>query len=343
VAFAGATERRIRATIERQHETITVPLDFEPKFMRFDPGAFVLCSATYKVGVDAAAAILRHESDAVARIRAARELAKDGSAAAREALRDAFSGDTFWGVLVQAASAIGETRAPWAREMLIQAIGHAHPKVRRAAAAALGNFRHADAAGALIGPAKSDASYFVRSAALAALGKTRDPRAFDVLASAVKESTWNGTVEAGAVRGLAELGDARAMPLVRTAVGEDRDEGLRRAAVWALGRIGELVESERTAAVEALEERLDDRMFLVQLGAVAAAESLGDARLLPALDRLSQSAFDGRVRRDAAEAAIRIREGAKVPAQVTAMRTDIDGLREEQRKLQEKIEALTRT
>jgi len=49
------------------------------------------------------------------------------------------------------------------------------------------------------------------------------------------------------------------------------------------------------------------------------------------------------VRRDAAEAAIRIREGVKVPAQVTAMRTDIDGLREEQRKLQEKIEALSRT
>ncbi|HEY1977842.1 MAG TPA: M1 family aminopeptidase [Candidatus Baltobacteraceae bacterium] len=343
VAFAGESERRIRATIERQHETITVPLDSEPKFVRFDPGAFVLCSATYKVGVDAAAAIMRNETDVVARIRAARELAKDGSPAARDALRDAFAGDTFWGVLVQAAAAIGETRAPWAREMLVEAIGHAHPKVRRAVAAALGNFRHADAASALIGPAKSDASYFVRSASLTSLGKTRDPRAFDVLASAVRETTWNGTVEAGAVRGLAELADARAMPLVRDAGAENRDEGIRRAAVWAVGRIGELVESERTLAVEALEERLDDRMFLVQLGAVGAAETLGDARLLPALDRLSQSAFDGRVRRDAAEAAIRIREGAKVPAQVTAMRTDIDGLREEQRKLQEKIEALSRT
>jgi len=343
VVFSDGAERHVRAGIERQHETITVPLEFEPKLVRFDPGAFVLCSAVYKVGVDAAAAILRKDADVVAQIRAARELAKDGSAAAREALRGAFAGHTFWGVLVKTAIAVGETHAPWARAMLVEAVGHAHPKVRRAVAVALGNFRHPDAASALIAPAQNDASYFVRSAALTALGKTRDPRAFDVLSAAVKQTTWNGTVESGAVRGLAELSDARAMTLAIGAAAEHRDEGMRRAAVWAIGRIGELVESERTRAVEVLGERLDDRMFLVQLGAVAAAESLGDARLLPALDRLSQTAFDGRVRRDAAEAAIRIREGAKVPAQVTAMRTDIDGLREEQRKLQEKIEALSRT
>ncbi|MBV8582805.1 MAG: HEAT repeat domain-containing protein, partial [Candidatus Eremiobacteraeota bacterium] len=272
-----------------------------------------------------------------------RELAKDGSPVAREALGRAFAADAFWGVLAQAATAMGATRAPWAQSMLVSALGNSHPKVRRAAAAVLGNFRHADVATALIPVAQGDASYFVRAAALTSLGKTRDPRAFDVLAQAVRGQTWNGTVEAGAVRGLAELADSRAMPLVREATAADRDEGVRRAAVVAIGRIGELLESERTHAVEALEERLDDRYFLVQLGAIAAAESLADARLLPALDRLSQSAFDGRVRRDAAEAAIRVREAAKVPAQVTAMRSDIDGLREEHRKLQEKIEALSRT
>jgi prefoldin subunit 5 len=40
---------------------------------------------------------------------------------------------------------------------------------------------------------------------------------------------------------------------------------------------------------------------------------------------------------------MRIREGQKVPSQVSAMRSDLDLLREEQRKLQEKIEALSHT
>ncbi|HTA39171.1 MAG TPA: HEAT repeat domain-containing protein, partial [Candidatus Acidoferrales bacterium] len=335
-------ERRIRVSIERAHETITIPLDFEPKLVRFDPGAFLLGSVTYKLGVDFAAATLLGDPDVVARIRAARELAKDGSQVAQDALRAALVKDPFWAVSGEAAAALGTTRAPWARAMLIEALAHGHPKVRRSVASALGNFRDARAAEALLPVAASDQSYLVRAAALVALGRTRDPRAFDALASAVKERTWNDTVEAGAVRGLAELADARAMPLAIEAARVENGDGLRRAAVAAIGRIGELVEAERTHAVEAIDERLDDAAFQVQIAALAAAESLGDARLLSTLDRLSQAAFDGRVRRDAMEAAIRVREAAKVPGQVSAMRGDIDELREEQRKLQEKIETLSR-
>jgi len=336
------SERRIRVRVERAHETLTVPLDFEPQLVRFDPGAWLLGQITYKFGATLAAATLRGDPDPVARIRAARELAKDGTQTARDALREAFERDPFWGVLEQAASALGETRAPWARDTLVAALHHAHPKVRRAVAAALGNFRDASVATALLPVAQGDASYFVCAAAYASLGKTLDPRAFDVLVDAVGRRTWNGTIEAGAARGLAELGDARAVDALLEAVRPGRDEGLRRAAAGALARAGELLYSERTRIVDAVVQLLDDPMFLVQLAAIAAAERLEDVRALPALDRLARSGFDGRVRRDAAEAAIRIREAQKVPSQVSALRSDLDTLREEQRTLQEKIETLSR-
>jgi aminopeptidase N len=292
---------------------------------------------------DFAAATLQGDPDVVARIRAARALAKEGSQVAREALRKAFENEPFWGVLDEAATALGTTRAPWALEILVAAMRHDHPKVRRAVAAALGNFRDSDAAEALLGPAANDRSYFVRAAALTSLGKTRDERAFDTLSSAITERTWNGIVAAGAAHGLAELADERGLDAIVDATKLGRDEGLRRSAVHALGRAGEVLPEERTRVVDELTGLVDDPMFLVQLAAIAAAESLEDPRMLPALDRLSSNAFDGRVRRDAQEAAIRIREGQKVPSQVSAMRSDIDTLREEQRKLQEKIEALSRT
>ncbi len=119
-------------------------------------------------------------------------------------------------------------------------------------------------------------------------------------------------------------------------------DGLRRAATSALGRIGALVEEQRTRVVDELEQRLDDESFPVAVEAIATAETLGDARLLSALDRLATQAFDGRLRRDAMEAAIRIRKGAKVPAQVTALRDDIDELRQEQRRLQDQISTAAR-
>jgi aminopeptidase N len=343
VIFGGASsERRIRARVERQHETIAVPLDFDLKLIRFDPGAFVLADVRYALGAEFSASVLHSDADVVARIRAARELATDGSRVAREAIAQTFEREPFWGVLAEAASAIGATRAPWARTTLLDALSHRHPKVARAVASALGNFRGSEVASALIATAGDHRSYFVRAAALTALGKTRDSRAFDVLASAAKQRTWNSVVEAGAVAGLAELADARAVPLVLDACRPEQDDGLRRAAVAALARIGSLLENQRTRVAEEIEQRLDDESLLVALDTVAAAETLADARFLPALDRLARQSFDGRMRRDAIEAGMRIRKAAKVPTQVTALRDDINELREEQRKLQEKIEALAR-
>ncbi len=336
-------ERRIRAHVERSHETVAVPLDFEPQLVRFDPGSFLLADVNYAIGTDFAATTLRSDPDVVARIRAARELAKDGGRTAREATCAAFEREAFWGVLTETAWAIGATRAPWARDVLIGALSHQHPKVVRAVAEALGNYRDAAVASALIATAQESASYFVRAAALTALGKTRDPRAFDVLAEATSRRTWNGTVEAGAVAGLAELADARAMPLILDACRAERSEGLRRAAAGALGRLAGLVENERTTAIDALEQLIGDETFLVAISAIAAAEALGDVRLLPALERTAEQGFDGRMRRDATEAAIRIRKNSKVPAQVKILRDDIDELRAEQRRLQEKIETIART
>jgi aminopeptidase N len=339
----ASKERRIRAHVERAHETIAVPLDFEPKLVRFDPGAFLLADVGYALGVDFAAAALSGDPSVIGRIRAARELAADGGRAARDAIDTAFRQERFWGVLAEAAHAIGSTKAPWARSTLIRALDHEHPKVVRAAAEALGNFRDAEAASALIETAQRHRSYFVRHAALASLGKTRDARAFEALAKAARERTWNSVVEAGAIAGLAELADPLAMPLLLEACAPRQAEGLRRAAVTALGRVGTLVEERRTGVADALMQYLDDPSCAVAVAAIEAAETLAEVRLLAELDRVGQHAFDGRLRRHAMEAAIRIRKGSKVPVQVNTLRNDIDELREQQRRLQEKIETLPRT
>ncbi len=63
-------------------------------------------------------------------------------------------------------------------------------------------------------------------------------------------------------------------------------------------------------------------------------------RLLPALDRLAFAENDGRLRRDAAEAALRIREAQKIPREVAALRAELDDLRVEARTLRERLDAL---
>lgn len=335
-----AGERRLTLRVERQNERFVIPCEREPQLIRIDPGAGILGRVRFALGASAAASVLASDPDPIARIRAADELVRDESFAARRALAEAFDREPFWGVLAEASRMLGASRAPWARDILLGALAHEHPKVRRAVAEALGSWREPAVADALIARAREDESYFVCGASAHALGKTRDPRALDLLVPLSEQHSWNGTIEAGAIRGLAELADERSLEPILAASASGHDESLRRAAVAALGRVGELVESKRGAAVDALMALLDDDAFLVQLSAISALEGLGDARSLGALDRLARSAHDGRARRDAAEAAMAIREGLRVPTQVVHLREDIDRLREEQKKIAERIAAL---
>jgi aminopeptidase N len=172
------------------------------------------------------------------------------------------------------------------------------------------------------------------------LGKTRDPRAFAALADGIATSSWNQTIEAGAARGLAELADERGFALLRDALDPGKGEGLRRAAVRAIARLGALIEGLRTAAVDVLESTFADRSYIVRAGAYAACETLTDPRFLASLDRLAVTEDDGRLRRDAAEAAVRVREAQKVPREVAVLRDEVEELRLESRKLRERLDEL---
>jgi aminopeptidase N len=335
-------ESRVRLHVDRAPQTFAVSLEREPRLVRVDPAAWILSNWTSSLGTGVHAAVLRGDPSPVARIRAAKALAKDGSRVARESLSDALAHDPFWGTAVEVAVALGSSRAPSARTTLLANVGHAHPKVRRAVADALGHWRDGDVADALLG-LREDPSYFVVASALHALGKTRSDRAFDALVTAIAVPSWNETIAAGAVRGLGSLADPRALPVLVESAVSGRHEALRRAAVSALAQLGMLADATRTGAVDAIGRALYDHSYMVRVAAIAAAERIADRRLLRAMDRLAESEADGRLRRDAAEAAIRIREEQSKPAAVVELREELDVMRAEVRSLRERLDELGTT
>jgi aminopeptidase N len=332
--LAGEERRRVR--VERAHESFRFSRAAKPVLVRLDPAAWVLCAMTYALGTAEHVAILRSEPSPIARIRAAKALGKDSARDAREALATALRDEPFWGVAVEIAAVLGEARAPYARAALLAQVAHPHPKVRRAVAEALGTYRDPEVATALLG-LRADRSSFVVAAAYEALGKTRDPRAFDALVAGLDEPSWNETIAVGAAHGLAELADARALEPLSALGRPERAEPLRRATPAALARLGTLVDATRTAVVEMLESLLDDRSYLVRHATYPACEKLADARLLSVLDRRATSETDGRLRRDAAEAARHVRAAATTPPELVRLREDVDRLRDELQRLREDV------
>jgi aminopeptidase N len=334
--FPGGVRQHVQVVCDAARQSFYVPLRSKPETFVFDPAGDVLKTLTLHVPSDMLLRQLARHPLVAARVEAARALARDGDAEAVDGLAKALQKDTFWGVAAEAAKALSRIRGERAFDVLAAATNVAHPKARRAVADALGEFRTEAAYKALAPLARKDASYHVEAAAAAAVGKTRATSAFDTLRASLAKESWNEVIRCGALAGLAELGDERAIPICLEWTHYGRPTFARRSAIASLGKLGEGRKDVRDAVIALL----DDKQFQVRMSAVAALEALHDAAALPALDAMAQQDLDGRLKRRCAEAARAIREHAQRPAEVKKMRDDLEELRAANRTLLDRVDRL---
>ncbi len=339
--LGGRRNHELRVTLEEREHSFEAKLPRRPRFVRFDPGFAVLKTLDFSPPRDMLVAQLEGDDDVVGRVQAAGCLGKDASPESVAALgRCLAKGREFWGVRGAAAAALGKANTAAARDLLLRHLRTAHPKVRRAAAKALGEWRGdgkaADGLHDLL--ERGDPSYLVEAEAATALGRTRSPRAFDLLARVYDERpSWNETVRAGVLAGLAALRDARGVEKARDAVKPGRPNPLRGAGVPALAKLAEAKDAPKAEIGEEIAKLVGDWWLRVKISACAAAAEMGEAKALPALHRAAEHDLDGRVRRAAAEASKRIREGKDKGEEVKKLRDDLEGLREEMRKLRDEV------
>ncbi len=335
-------EVRHQVEIKEKDNIFHLPAESAPKAVRVDPGFDVLKTFKHKRGREALEKALRHAPEAIGRGEAARELGREGSPQAVTALREALLNDKFWGVQADAAAALGTVRTSDARDALIEGLALGHPKARRAAARALGEFRgDADAAVALIGVLeKGDPSYFVESEAAYALGRTRDERAFAHLEKALQKDSYLDTMRANALGAMAELRDERGIEVARQWCAYGRPPRARVAAIGALARFAKLKESHRDAILDFLTPLVDDPEFMVRMRVPGAFEEIGDAAAIESLRRLLDRDLDGRIHRRTQAAIDSILAGRTRIEEGNRMRSEMDKLREDNRKLKERLDKL---
>jgi HEAT repeat protein len=188
-------------------------------------------------------------------------------------------------------------------------------------------------------------SYFVEGAALTALGQTRTPGAFAALTPMLERSSWNETIRGATFAGLGELGDPRGVEVMTNWL-LDRSKPMDARAVAASG-LGALARSklidpgeEQTRAVNALIAALDDPWELVQMIAISALGDWGDARAIPALERVISTTTEDRVVRTCRQVILRIQRGRSAREEARTLRNDLEQAREATRTLRERLEAL---
>lgn len=318
--------------------TFHVPVKGKVRWIAFDPQAELLCTLELDQPEEAWTRLLDKEPDAASRVRAARTLAKKASPAATRALRRALERDDVWFVRVEAAKALGAIGGNAARDALTRNTKQEEPRVRKAVAVSLRNFRRdKKVARALTAMLSNDEqSPGVLWAAAASLGSTRCDGAYETLLKQLDRDCWGDMAKRGAIAGLQNLRDERARDTLIAATGKDRTNSVRSAAAEALRAIGRDDDEVR----EVLEDLVRDHWLRVQ---IIAAHSLADRRDEKSVGILRSQAerdLDGRVVRVCREMATKISTGRDRGDDLRKLRDELDALREQNRKLRDRVDKL---
>ncbi len=337
----GATRTERFEVTQRDH-TFSLPCASEPRSVEVDPDGDVLAVVKLKQPAAASRATLASDAPVYARIRAAHALTDEPTGENVAALAAAIPGAP-WGLAVELAKALGAMRSEAARDALIAAIGAAeHPKARRGVVAALGSFRHDPLAGAALMAVLKDGdpSLFVEGAAATALGQTRVAGAREVLEQALaSKDGWAEVIRIGCVGGLAALGDPAVVAALTDCTTYGRHTRLRAAAARALGAVGARL-TQQDSVLETLEGLAGEFDLRIVIASIAAMRAIGNPKAIALLGGAPARHPDGRVRREAKAAALRLGKADAGSTAAARVADDLEALRTKHAALLERVEKL---
>lgn len=323
IGTADGKVRRIAKAISAATDTLVVPLAERPAWVAFDPELTVLGRVHFEAPPAMLRRQLREGTTARHRSCAAVALRSHADLPTVKALESVLSDlNESWIVRSACADTLGHVRGQESGAALLRHADTAHPRVRRAIAGALGNFRTQEAMKSLTALARRDQSYLVAAEAARALGRTRQKPALPALLGLLKNESWADVWRAGALDGLAALRDEKALGRVMEHTRYGMPSRGRRAAIAALPRLSDAREVRLH-----LEDLLDDGDPLLRIAVVNALETMGDPRSHKSLRERLDHESDGRVARRLREA---LRDlGGSAGAERKRMADDLETLRSE--------------
>ena len=337
VVFEDGSEVRRRVVIEERRQVVQLPLDKRPAEVYVDPEFKVFMVLDVDYPVEDLIRVLERGRYVYWRILAARKLREKRSVRAVKALKKAVLEDRFWGVSYEAAVSLGKLGMEEAMKALIECLEKVeNPRVRRGIVKGLGEYRDERAAKALAEVLSNPReSYYVRAEAATSLGRTKVPWALDVLKRHLDTPSHWEVITRGVLAGLAELGGDEAKKIIIEYSKPGKNRWVRIAAAQAMGKFPGDKE-----VLDAMAQLARERDHRIQMAVASAAREMMDPRTLDILKRIVEDPAMPWAYKAARIAERKIREHVEKGVEYKALREEIEKMREESRRLVERIERI---
>jgi aminopeptidase N len=265
---ADGERKKIQVRDNLQLQEFEIPLDFEPRWVDFDPDSFIDKTVQFDQPVDALIAEAEKDPSMMSRLWAAQQLGTTTLAnpdARVEALAKVMGNDAFYGVRAAAAKGLGSIGTEQARSALLSALRQPDSRVRTAVLEALGMYaKDQRVYSTLVNALHNDSSYAVEAAAAKGLGKSGVGEAFDVLQAEVLTKPEIHVMQA-TLSGLVATKNPKAVEILLAQAQPGVPERIRLSALAGLESLKEVVTpSQVPELAEVVRAALHDPFYFTQ-------------------------------------------------------------------------------
>jgi aminopeptidase N len=298
IGTASGTRLERVQILPKKEQSFTLAVDSKPLLVNFDYRGTLIKEVLFDKTTEDLAYQLTRDEDVLGRVWALGQLAGRVTAPTTSEiekqliageLANAVTRDKFWGVRVDAATALANVKDPRARAALVAATRDPNARVRARAVTSLARSKDPSLA-SLYEKLLSDASYAVIKAAALALGETQTPGAYEALTRLLNIPSWRDNIKISALSGLAALRDKRALDVAFLYAEKGNQAQVRAAALRLLGRLGGDDPRAFTLISDMATKAFANGDYSLATAAGEALVSLGDPRGLAVLEQISHDA-----------------------------------------------------
>jgi aminopeptidase N len=301
------------------------PLESAPRIVRLDPDYTLLAKTTLNLPNDMLYAQLADREDVVGRLLAIAQLQDKKDQATVLKLKEALNNDPFYGVRDEAASALRSMHTDEALEALLASTVQPDARVRRRVASEIGGFYRDTAYASARSVLENEKNPAILSTAIAALGNYAKPEVQSLLIKFLNSESYRNQLAVAAVEAMRSQDDpAYIAPLMEVLHKRESDYtsrgfggGLRALAYLARN------EEKKDAVREFLLGYVNYKKESIQVAAIEALGTLGDARSIAVLQTFANAAKGNAPQSAAERAVVELRAGRKAVDDFKNLRQEV--------------------
>jgi aminopeptidase N len=338
--WARRTDRVI--TVKEKAEDFYFPLPAAPEIVRIDPEYNLLAKITFVPPAGMINAQLADRSDVLGRLLAIDEVAKRKDEDSVKRLKRVLNEDSFYGAREAASAALRSMQSDSAFEALNDSLKQADARVRIKVLSDIGGFYRDGAFDASRKLLEREKNPDIQAAAITSLGPYHKKEVQSILLRELNSDSFHNTLGDAAINAMRAQDDPDYINPILASLQESPARFTSRGYARALGTLAHLAreEQKKDTVREFLLKHVNDKRQPVQLAAIGALGTLGDAKALPVLEKFADGPKESRERATAEKAVASLRDSRKTSVELGNLRNELLSLQKENRDLRKQFDDL---